>query len=708
MGRYVGIPVLICSLSVIAVVIYKFCGRKDARNAKDIFIFYAIILYVGISLVKTVLGEADRGIFDSFYDLEAVTYAHYGIPLLLVVVIAASFHGKFLRGESCRRFVQMFDSLFVFAVMSEFLICGTIYNVYCVMTAVFSATVSLLICIFYKGRIAYFDKNRIKERLLLVLPGIGLWAVTVVLYEPNQLILNNLRVFQIPYFQFLCVTVSAAFLMVFIYTLFGVIVLSDRQLRLFGQLLSGISLAGYIQGNFMNGEMDVMDGTVQGWSMSVKLFNAAVWIAVILVFVLLDHRFGKGCRLLSVYLCLIQIVSLTYMVISVDFPSGEEKFVLTTDHALELNSKKNVVVFVLDWFDRQVMDEILEKDPGFDKDLKDFICYRNASSCYAFTAQSVPYMLTHVGWKDAMNEEQYIEYAYENGSLLTDIVEQGYSVGVYTDAGYVAKPATELLVNYSDDIRIRLGYIRTVSVMSRTSKYKMAPFAAKKAFHYMTSDINEIVVDSGIWNTNNDVVFYEMLGNDGLSVVREDGLEGAFRFFHMKGAHSLFTMDDECRKIAGDGGNRISQSMGALRIVYKYIENMKRLGVYDEAAIIITADHGQNTHVGREASDPYDCDLTSSPILYVKLPNEHGDKVQYSDAPVSHTEFAATIMNVVGGDSERYGRTFSQIPEGERRERIFTLIDTESKGKIKKFQKWKISGDVNDFASWELIQEEIY
>ena len=163
-------------------------------------------------------------------------------------------------------------------------------------------------------------------------------------------------------------------------------------------------------------------------------------------------------------------------------------------------------------------------------------------------------------------------------------------------------------------------------------------------------------------------------------------------------------MDDGFRRVedniwATHDGNQISQSRGALKIVYEYIQNMKKLGIYDDATIIITADHGQNLHIGEKSINLDDCELTSNPILYVKLPNEHNDKVKYSNAPVSHTEFAATVINAVGGNADLYGRMFNQISEDESRERVFIF-----NGDI--YQKYLISGDVNDISFWKLIEEE--
>lgn len=701
MKAYLGVGIMISFAAVSAAMVYRLC-RGHGKFARHIY-FYAVILYAAMSFGKMMTGEPDISLFNSFYDIQAVTYIHYGIPMLGIVLIIPFLYCRLVKEDESERLEQMFNSLFSFAAMSEFFIWGVISNRCYVITVAVAAVASLLICTLYKGEIGYFDRGRTKERLGFILPVVLLWTVTVLVFEPNQLILNNLAEFKIPYFDFLVATVLIALITTLVYTITSVLVLSDRLFRVFGALLFGILLAGYIQGNFMNGEMNIMDGSLQTWSLQTKLINSVMWIVIVLVSVFLNfqkakRKIGRVCQAVCIYLCLTQAVSLVYMVFSADFHSKGDEFLITASHALELDDENNVVVFILDWFDRQIMDQILEKDPEFERELADFTCYVNASSRYAFTGQSIPYMLTNVEWEKGMSDKQYAEYAYQNGSLLGDIYSRGgYSIGVYTGSQYVAAPAKELLINYSKDVKIRLRHEQTMYTMSKASKYKMAPFVIKRAFNYATSDIGDIISNSGIWKTNDDILFHEMIDWRGLSVTKNDGYNGAFRFYHMKGAHLMYTMDEEFRRIVGDGGSQLGQSRGSMKIVYEYIDNMKKLGVYDNATIIITADHGQNTHVGIGSSDQSDIVLTSSPILYVKLPNEHNDRVKYSYAPVSHTEFAATVINAVGLSTDIYGRTFEQIPEDEDRERVFTYVG-------KKYQKWLISGDVNDMSCWKIIE----
>lgn len=161
-------------------------------------------------------------------------------------------------------------------------------------------------------------------------------------------------------------------------------------------------------------------------------------------------------------------------------------------------------------------------------------------------------------------------------------------------------------------------------------------------------------------------------------------------------------MNDNFEEIE-ENGTRLSQARGSLKIVYEYIDEMKRLGIYDNATIIITADHGQNMDVMREAKNDMDYDMTSTPILFVKLPNEqHEEKPISNTAPVSHTDFAATIINAVGGNATEYGRTFAEITQDEIRERVFTYVIAPNQ----KYKKCVISGDANNVAFWTVVEED--
>lgn len=706
MEMYVGVTALCIVSGMLAAVMHKRLADNDKLCIKNIY-FYGIISYGIMSFVKMLLGFGERTLFSSFNKIERGTYLHYGLPLIIISLILPVVIRGVWGKDNRNVFLKYFGSIFSFIAGILFLGTGVITNYHCVIICICSLIFSVIVLFVNRGNAEFHEKEKKKEKVQFILPIILLWTITVLIFEPNQLLLHNLEEFSIPYFDFFSIMLVESAVMTVIYVLIGVYVLSDWQLKAFGTIIFGVSVAGYIQGNFLNGEMLVMDGTVQVWSSSQKVINGIVWLVIIAAAVFLNYnvRYKNICRKIvqgvCIYICLIQILSLTFMIITTRFPDEENEFVLTTNHMLELDADNNVVVFVLDYFDRQIMDDILEQDPKFVKELKDFTDYTDTTSCYAYTALSIPYLLTGVAWEYGMQAADYCEYAYENSSFLSDIENQNYSMGIYTGSAYIGNFVKNRLLNYSNDITKTLGYKKAFYVMNSTSKYKMAPFAAKQFYFYTTDDIAEIVVNDGEYSINNDIIFHNELQKNKLSIDTSDNYAGAFRFYHLKGAHPLFTMNEEFEEVK-ENGTQLSQSRGALKIVYEYINEMKKLGVYDNATIIITADHGQNRSVMRESYLDTDYDMTSTPILFVKLPNEQHEKKPVSSiAPVSHTEFGATVMEAIGGDAQKYGRTFSQIGLHENRERMFTYVVPPEKN----YRRYIINGNSNDPISWRELED---
>ncbi len=706
MEQYAGVIALCIVPGILAAFVHKKCAEYDEFDIKNIY-YYSIINCCVMSFLKMALGDGGRTIFSSFHLIEGKTYLHYGVPLVILALILPMMISRILGNHKRNELLKHFGSTFSFLVGIVFLGIGEITNIHCVIIAICSLVFSVIVLFFGKEAVKFYVPETKKERIGFLLPIILLWTITVLIFEPNQLLLHNLEEFTIPYVDFFCIMLVESIVLTVIYMLMGVFILSDRQFKAFGTIIFGVCVAGYIQGNFLNGDMLLMDGTVQTWTNVQKIMNSILWIAMIAVafFINYNGRHRTVCKRIvqcvCIYISLMQVLSLIFMIVTTEFPKKENEFVLTTTGMLELNQKNNVVVFVLDWFDRQIMDDILEQDPQFTDNLKDFTDYTNTTSCYAYTSLAVPYLLTGVEWEYGMDAKTYCDYAYENSSLLHDIQNENYSIGIYTGSEYVGTSVNNMILNYSNVFTQTLGYKKAFDVMNNTSKYKMAPFAAKQLYFYTTDDIRQIVINSGEYSIDNDIIFHDELSRNKLSVDDSDAYNGAFRFYHLKGAHPLFTMNEAFEEVK-ENGTQLSQSRGSIKLVYQYIEEMKKLGVYDSATIIITADHGQNRSVMKKTEIAGSYGMTSTPILYVKLSGEHHENgPKTSTAPVSHTEFMATVAQAVGADERNYGRTFAQVPENEERNREFTYVMLPDK----KYKKYVIRGDANDAADWILVEE---
>lgn len=685
---YIGIAALCFLPGASAGIFHLYLSKRQHKTiepGKTIF-FYSSLFYGFLSLVKMILDGGEKTLPESFADILPATYLHYMIPILFLVIAVPCLFHLILRRVDLSRFLSLFDSLIFFLLAWGFIFTNRICHSFYAAAMCTSLIASLSITCLYKKEITFCTTKELKKRIRYAAPTTLLYVATVLLSLPGTLFLNNRSEIPVSFSSFAWALIAGSFVYFAILAAGSILLLTRRQFKLFHILLFAVTFMGYLQNMFLNGHLTSMDGNMQHWDRAKLTINALVWIVFILGIVLIRIRLtinvDKIYRIICTYLCLVQIVSLGILAVSTNLgksstqgASGE--WFLSTEKSLTLHPDNNVLVFILDWYDGQILEQILKQEPDFLQPLDGFTSYTNATSLYAFTEWSLPYLLTQVPWQYGMDKDEYREYAFKNSHMLQDICESGFDAGVYTDLKYMGEGAADQLCNYVFCEQYCPVW-DTVSQMLKCSKYQLAPFAFKNLYWYTTDEISALSRNDTYtrWITYNDVPFWEDLKKNGLDIDQNAGNQGSFRFYHMYGAHFPYVMSQDCTET--EQTDMVSQAKGSMKIVYEYISQLKALGLYDNATIIITADHGQNyTYDPMRTSHLADIGLntTSYPILLVKNAKESGEGVKRSEAPVSHTEVIATIVNAVNPQiAENYGNTLDEIDENAKRERIFTYM----------------------------------
>ena len=125
------------------------------------------------------------------------------------------------------------------------------------------------------------------------------------------------------------------------------------------------------------------------------------------------------------------------------------------------------------------------------------------------------------------------------------------------------------------------------------------------------------------------------------------------------------------------------------------LRRLKEMGLYEKTAVIITSDHGDWRASMGEPTE------STEPILLYKPAGEPAFKgVRESDAPVSHADFQASVLDAMGVDYSSYGVTYSAYGEDDARIRNFYHITHDDHSRIRSLMKYEISGDVLDFDNW--------
>lgn len=484
--------------------------------------------------------------------------------------------------------------------------------------------------------------------------------------------------------------------------------------------VTAVAIGCYLQAMLMNQGLPTADGASIPWHdyTAVTFSTALVWIAIIAGLIILSRRFSRQVRFLgaaaAIALIAVQTVGVASLLVDPAALRGEklDPIECTEDGLFELSPKNNVVVFVLDTYDTIDLKNVIELEPETTRPFEDFTFFENSTGSMIPTRYAVPYLLTDVTPQVGQTYDDYYADRYGNGRFIDDIHDTGYSIGIYSDsigADFIIPSERDMAsktINLHPTTTKHVNVPGTIEILAKCALYRDMPWLLKPQFWFYTDEMNNKMVstvegtdDANTLYQMNDPAYYEKLKERKLSLV-DDDTAGAFRFIHLTGAHYPYIMDENGIDIGEGNATFTQQAIGSINIVAEYIDQMKELGIYDSSTIIVTADHGYWYLTPDMIGD------TTSPIMLVKPANDSGQRkpLEISDAPVSHMDFHPTVIEAMGGDSEKYGDTVFEIDDPNRK-RLYYM--TTSNGKhdtgIKEIE---VDGDALDFSAWHLTGNE--
>lgn len=179
-----------------------------------------------------------------------------------------------------------------------------------------------------------------------------------------------------------------------------------------------------------------------------------------------------------------------------------------------------------------------------------------------------------------------------------------------------------------------------------------------------------------------------------------------FKFHHFIGAHEPYTLLENEEKSSKET-DVVQQTKGSFNILFQAFSEMKELGIYEDASIIIVADHGSPGKWYQPLQKPNQIGL------FYKPKGSINTQLKNSDAPVSHLNMPATILNGAGLIYDNYGRTLDEIKEAEEIKRYYYRpviynASGDSEWNIYKEERlltYELKGHASQLANWKLTKD---
>lgn len=536
------------------------------------------------------------------------------------------------------------------------------------------------------------------------------FSFTYVVFAPYETFLGNASEFRFD-FSWLWGIVALKGLLIFSFVALMLMFLKGRLKIVATALVFGVTIAGYVQAMLFNGMMHNLDGTETGWSGSSVTVNLIIWIAIAVlpavICLIIKKHWRKICSAGSALIAGMQVVAMVSLILTSAQPNVGS--LMSYAGIYEVSAKNNVIIFVLDKFDQTYVDKMLTAFPNSLDGLKGFTYYPNATGSYCFTHVAIPYLLTGDRIPEYDPTDEQVISQIDNSEYFKYITEHTGSLCIYTDEFNIRSNDARSKI----DNCVRANYIvdeaGILEASRKASLYRLLPFKYKQNYVYDSSNFNSALTSMAtddyysLDDYDSEAAMDKAILKDGLSENKQYG-DNSFRFIHVKGAHDRYKLNENAEyletPISAEDGGLEKTAAGSMKLVSDYLKALNDLGLYKDATVIITADHG-NAHV-IESDD--DTARNVNPIMFFKPAGAGYDQpLKTSNAPVSHDDIFPTVIRALGGDYTKFGRCLDEIGENEDRTRYFYWVfrDLDEPNILTYYHKeYAVTGDARDNANW--------
>lgn len=642
MTSFINIYGLILICGIICALIDRYVFRKE-KDFTVLWLVYAVENYILISVARTVMGNGKEQLSYSFYDKGGRAYVKVFVLLMAFYVANGALHYLIKKYDE---FEMRLIGCYVFLEAIRIVFIGNLtMHVTCV-----------LLCLSFVGAIVsimFFKKDSIstdsmREGMSCIIIQIIAFCVQHLISGPTELYAYNSSEFIYDY-RTLCMHLLVGSILISVLLSILMYKLVPQRLCVILMWLIAIyNIGGYLQYFVLNGNMNVIDGSRAEWDNLKVILNILVWVTIAALVFALSFKVKKGIRwitLLTVYVILVQLAATVYTMLTTDVMDNKTEQVVM-DNSIEVSEDNNVVLFILDAYDTQEIEMVISDEPDFLSPLSDFTYYNNMTSRYYYTDFSLPFFLTGGGSNLDISDKSEAYGWYNDSTFLQRIAQYDYRINALTDKKYVDKfKSANPIANYTKDNYCILDTERTLEAFSKSIRFRNMPFIMKNLFEYNMIDFMNIIVDTNIYKFGRDDIFYNIIDESGVDT---NNCKGTLSIYHLYGAHAPYYMNENC-EVDYNGTKPLEQFKGSLNVVYRYIDILKEKGVYDEATIIITADHGLNPgQIEALKAAGVNCDENSSnPIFFIKQKNESHDNMQVENKRITHDMLFDTIMTCI-------------------------------------------------------------
>jgi hypothetical protein len=577
--------------------------------------------------------------------------------------------------------------------------------------------------------------NGSNSHLLSSLGLCGVLSAIVFVFAPATLYLGNVENFTTPLWVLLRYLAVPGVLLVLLLGLAGGVLVGSSYRR-FSVVVATLSVLAWVQGNLLVWEYGPLNGLPIDWTEARwrGWADLVVWVAALGGAVVFHRRLDRPMVSAAVALFALQLLYTGYRVLdqreALARKPGPQHFEQALREMHRFSPQHNVLQIVLDGFQSDIFDGIVNRGPDsarYAEALEGFTFFQDHLGLFPTTYMTVPAILSGEVYRNHVPKRQFVASVIEGNTTLNAARAAGYEVDIAGDVqmnGMYTQGDHTNVYTIAGNHQVKAADYRLhdAARLMDLTLFRLSPhFLKQRVYNGQLWLVQASLSDSRIPN------FPYFSHTAFLANVRQkmtaDRSAPVYKLFHLMTTHAPFVANSDCdfagRSLPVLRETVIAQSRCALWAVMELFNRMKELDIYEDALIIIMADHGAAVQP-REIADmriegeddpvivnPYLLSV-AAPLFAIKPPGASG-AMRTSAAPTSIGDTAATIADVLDLDVKFPGRSVLEVNPGALRERSYYFYvwrlehwNTEYMGPMREYA---VRGPIFDSSSWRLAGE---
>ena len=572
----------------------------------------------------------------------------------------------------------------------------------------------------------------VSQKIGGALPPALLIVLNIFFFGPFNIYNGNASEFAVSLVSILYLYLLPSLVLLSILTGIGLL-LPNKLHRRYVAIIFVVGVLIWLQGNILVWKYGLLDGRSIDWSADTwrGWIDGSVWVLLLIIACFFYRNIYRMAVRGSIVLILLQCFYLGYIIIQ-DPTVLKEKDKISSptpppDEIFQLSSEKNVIHIILDQFQSDIFEEIIDGEPGYFEALKGFTFFKETTGSFPTTYMSILAIFSGQNYKNDIPMSIFSKSILVGKTLPNSLHDAGYEVqlahalGNYHGGSFssyyqipvpygLTKPEHE---KATSALLLDLTFFRLVPHFLKKFIYNDQQWLIQRLLFGQLRGLQDRGSNLGMLRYFAHTSFLkDLVDNMSIGISRP-----VYKFVHLINSHGAFVVNEDCqyagKTLPTTRENVKNQQRCALDQILGFLNKLKSIGIYDSSLIVINADHGAGIKVkfsevrmkskGRHIGQLGSIVGAALPLMLIKPPFAEG-QLTISDVQAMLIDIPATISSILNLNEDFPGQCIYDIDENTVRERkVYHYNWRHENWKedfISGFKEFTIKGSVFDRASW--------